>query len=492
MAGEGVFGNIVASLGGGFDQERDRQRLEARQAMLDKLAQQKETDTRNKSDFDQSLRAREAGLIPRSEVQGQYTDLNNKTGLDLATARIPIQQTGIGGAPTAMSAATPDDQNLSQLDSSAPAPSILPAVATAPNQSPASMATPAMAGLGKAVDLLSKPGITMPTSHGQQPMIFDYSQSKDARDTVKENAKQDAMTAREIQKEDAAAARAAAAAVTLGPGQNRYDSQGNIIAGGPAAKPILKSYQRKDGSYGSVDESTGLDVETGKRAQGMVPKDPNATKDHWMPAGVDKTTGEPLLLNTLTGETKVGGGIKTPGGGMGGSLDADSRAKMMAQAKIDNDEMKRIEGRVMRGEIQFGTGAGLASAAANAHGGPLNEALSVLGNSAAGMLDPDIQKYLTANSSYGRIMGNLQSKRYTDNQAQIEKTISGLKGNDLNNTIAYKQQLRDASLNDVSPSAGGGGRSQGLGGKTITATEAAHFSPAELKALQAKGYTVTP
>lgn len=168
-------------------------------------------------------------------------------------------------------------------------------------------------------------------------------------------------------------------------------------------------------------------------------------------------------------------GVGKPSGtGMGGgSLDADSRQKMMEQAKIDNAEMKRIEKRAQAGELNFGTAAGLASAAANAHGGTGSEILSVLGNSAAGALDPDIQKYLTANASYGRIMGNLQSKRYTDNQAQIEKTISGLKGNDLNNTIAYKQQLRDASLNDVAAPTGAGGRSQGSGGGTAqTATKA--------------------
>jgi hypothetical protein len=72
---------------------------------------------------------------------------------------------------------------------------------------------------------------------------------------------------------------------------------------------------------------------------------------------------------------------------------------------------------------------------------------TVLGQSWLGG-DPEYQKYLTAQSSYGRIMGNLQSKRYTENQAKIEKDISGLTGGDLDSTVAYKQQLREASLND--------------------------------------------
>lgn len=192
----------------------------------------------------------------------------------------------------------------------------------------------------------------------------------------------------------------------------------------------------------------------GKDGQRIMPpsmKPPAEQKDHYT---FITTTGKDGVqhvsrANTATGDIEETSSQAKPGGAGGGqSLAPEDRVRMMSQAKIDNAEMKRIEGRVLRGELKFGTAAGLSAAAQGAHGSPLNEAASVLGNAAAGALDPDIQKYITANASYGRIMGNLQSKRYTDNQAQIEKTISGLKGNDLHQTISYKQQLRDASLAD--------------------------------------------
>lgn len=136
----------------------------------------------------------------------------------------------------------------------------------------------------------------------------------------------------------------------------------------------------------------------------------------------------------------------TTGGGQ--SLAPEDRAKMLAQAKLDNETMKQYEAKVMAGKASVGTVSGVAGATADAHGGPLNNALGIIGNKVTGAIDPEYQRYLTAQRSYGRIMGNLQSKRYTDHQAEIERSISGLQGNDLHSTILYKQQLRDASLAD--------------------------------------------
>ncbi len=192
----------------------------------------------------------------------------------------------------------------------------------------------------------------------------------------------------------------------------------------------------------------------------------------------------------------------TPGSGsMGGgqSLSPDMKSKMVSQAKLDNQTMKRIEARVLAGDLKFGTAAGLAGAASAAHGGVLNEGLGVLGNAAAGMIDPDIQNYFVAQQSYGRIMGNLQSKRYTDHQADIERRISGMQGNDLKNTIEYKQQLRDASLEDpvlVKKTLGGGRSSGGNPSPSLPPISQAEygallkqgFTDAQLKAK----YTITP
>lgn len=144
------------------------------------------------------------------------------------------------------------------------------------------------------------------------------------------------------------------------------------------------------------------------------------------------------------------------------SLSPEDRATMVAQARLDNQTMKEYEGKVLASGKPVGVAAGLAGAAAAGGGNTAANALAILGNKATGAIDPDYQKYITAQRSYGRIMGNLQSKRYTDHQAEIERSISGMQASDLPGTIQYKQQLRDASLADLgdSPSSG---RGAGLG-----------------------------
>lgn len=173
--------------------------------------------------------------------------------------------------------------------------------------------------------------------------------------------------------------------------------------------------------------------------------------------------------NNKSGQIELTDVAGKPAAAAGGSasLSPEDRQKMLNQAKLDHDTMKRIEQRVLDGKLNFGTAAGLAGAASQAHGNVGSEMLGVLGNAAAGGIDPDIQNYFTAQASYGRIMGNLQSKRYTDHQADIERRISGMQGNDLLNTIRYKQSLRQASIDDPvlatpkaapAPTGRGGGR----------------------------------
>lgn len=165
----------------------------------------------------------------------------------------------------------------------------------------------------------------------------------------------------------------------------------------------------------------------------------------------DPKTGQQKISagNTHTGGVTDTGALAKAGGAGGSSLSPDDRLKMYEQAVRDDQEQTRIEDRVLGGKLEFGTGAGMANAAANAHGSPVSDMVGVLGNSALGAMDPDLQTYRTANKSYGRIMGNLQSKRYTDNQAAIEQDISGMKGNDLAETIRYKRELRKLSLADA-------------------------------------------
>ena len=183
-----------------------------------------------------------------------------------------------------------------------------------------------------------------------------------------------------------------------------------------------------------------------KVAQAEAPykKDPNAgPSDHFVfPTGTDPN-GKPIVLrgNTVTGDLEPTDQAAKPAGagGGGGSLSPEDRQKMMTQAKLDNATMKAYEEKVIAAKKAPGTVAGLAGAAAASGGTGFGaQALGILGNQATGAIDPDYQRYITAQRSYGRIMGNLQSKRYTDHQAEIERSISGLQGNDLEGTIRYK------------------------------------------------------
>jgi len=152
-------------------------------------------------------------------------------------------------------------------------------------------------------------------------------------------------------------------------------------------------------------------------------------------------------------------GVQKPtaqGGGGSASLSKEDRQKMLNQARLDNETMKAYENKVLSQGNVPGFAAGAAGILAGAApSGVVGGFSSLVGNAATGAIDPDYQRYITAQRSYGRIMGNLQSKRYTDHQAEIERSISGLQGNDLSSTIRYKQQLRDSSLaDDSSPGTG--------------------------------------
>ena len=122
---------------------------------------------------------------------------------------------------------------------------------------------------------------------------------------------------------------------------------------------------------------------------------------------------------------------------------------MKAQATLDDKTMRDLEDKWMKEGKSPSVPLGIAGAASELHGG-FKGLLAPIGNASVAAMDPDYGRYLAAQRSYGRVMGNLQSKRYSDTQAEIERSISGMAANDLANTIKYKQALRAASLNDPS------------------------------------------
>lgn len=245
--------------------------------------------------------------------------------------------------------------------------------------------------------------------------------------------------------------------VMRGPGGQLLDvsdpSNPQSVGPGPATKPtaqrpLIDPVTGKVNFYDPTNPPQGLKLNPKPR--------PDAQPTITVLPG---TNGGPAQ-GVVTHGPGIGSTIPIPGvtktaagGGGGASLAPEDRAKMLSQAKLDNQTMKDYENKVMQSGKAPGTVAGLAGAAAGSQATGLgSQAISILGNRATGMVDPDFQRYITAQKSYGRIMGNLQSKRYTDHQAEIERSISGLQGNDLTGTIQYKQALRDASL--AEPSAG--------------------------------------
>lgn len=74
---------------------------------------------------------------------------------------------------------------------------------------------------------------------------------------------------------------------------------------------------------------------------------------NWVSAGVDPTSGSPLLLNTHTGETKVGGGVKPVGGASGGAASGTQQgiqARLLgavAEARTADERMRAYEDKML-------------------------------------------------------------------------------------------------------------------------------------------------
>ena len=262
------------------------------------------------------------------------------------------------------------------------------------------------------------------------------------------------------------------------PSQDTTAKPARVGAGGSPLRPLPK--------VGSQQPIMGSPEwrEAKKFEESIKPK-PAPTNVYL--TGTDPATGQPTVFagSSKGTPTLTNMNVGKPAGGAGGSasLSPEDRQKMLVQAKLDNQTMKDFEAKVLAGQAKVGMMAGLAGASSDAHGSVGSNMLGILGNVATGAIDPEYQKYITAQRSYGRIMGNLQSKRYTDHQAEIERSISGLQGNDLHGTIQYKQQLRDASLADpqIAPAQGGG---RAAGGQPVQSAPARAAAPTASRAQQ--------
>lgn len=224
---------------------------------------------------------------------------------------------------------------------------------------------------------------------------------------------------------------------TLAPGATRYNPDGTPIVASPAAdrNPLMGSPEWKDAERFKAGLVQPTNVfQTGVDAQGKPT----------IFAG--KNRGDPNLTDTGVNRPTTGAS------GSGRSLPPEEMDKMRNQARLDAETMKVFEDKVKAGTatlgpVDAGLGAG-ASQRISGLGSGLSAGLQnkMLGSSMLG--NPEYQKYVIAQRSFGRIMGNLQSKRYSDAQAEMERSISGLNADDRDGTIDYKQNLRREALGD--------------------------------------------
>ena len=176
--------------------------------------------------------------------------------------------------------------------------------------------------------------------------------------------------------------------------------------------------------------------------------DASASKEHWMPAGLDKESGQPLIMNTMTGETKVGGGVK-PGGG-GNATGAQAPVGDMVQRF---DEIKKHAASLANGDWQMtramqtreGLEYGIANQSAGGHGVPLKEAL------AAGVMDhlgmgsgPDYERYqqlMNSTRAFGDDATKVFKGRQNEDAVKREIALSQLTPGDYKNPQVVSQKL---------------------------------------------------
>lgn len=257
---------------------------------------------------------------------------------------------------------------------------------------------------------------------------------------------------------------------------------------------VSPEFQTKDGkpikisNRGSFQDMNGAPLNPSQVSRFEKP-----TGEHWTPAGMDSATGQPLLLNTQTGETKIGGGVKAAVGGSGGAQGNRQKdyVALMEQAMPD---MKTYSPLVNPSLI---TAAIKYPMAANYALGPEEKAyLASARNFLAGVLHEESGARLSdAQLAFGVQryfpIGGDEPEDVARKQANAEETLRMRKQNA--NYVPPGAPVSDAAKASFNAVAEGGGRAGGSGmGKTITKDEAAYFTPQELRTLQQRGFTIQP
>lgn len=207
---------------------------------------------------------------------------------------------------------------------------------------------------------------------------------------------------------------------------------------------------------------------------------PTPEPSHFGTVTVTPPGGEPEVhtYNEVTGaDGKVLGGKPQSGGsGIGGqSISPEQIQGMYDRLATDDKAMRAYEQGLTEGTrsispfTAFSAGVGSADPK-----GLVGAAESVAGAAGVAHSDPDYQNYLTHEQDFAAIMQQIDSKRATEVQGKIDKSLAGAKIGDVAPTIASKQAIRQTILNYRPPGPKptvSSGRAGGAGAGTQTPSQ---------------------
>jgi hypothetical protein len=236
-----------------------------------------------------------------------------------------------------------------------------------------------------------------------------------------------------------------------------HQAQSRIVAADPSLAPHFMpkadtpNWTTQETPQGIVQ----VNPETGEVRQlslGGKPLQPKASeqKEHWTPAGVDPATGQPLLLNTLSGETRVGGGLRAGSGIL--SPTAQRQKSVAESAREAADKMDEYENGIVAGTIKpvSPIKRGVAAMANTTSQGPIAQTMA--GFAAKG-LSGDDQDYADY-SRYGRMMGEAAANmgtRYSNAKLSLESMLGSVQPGDERSRQLVKiiQRRRRSLLNEI-------------------------------------------
>lgn len=387
---------IASALGGAFSGYGMDQQRRFQQAQL---ARQMEG-----TDFDRTLKLREAGFGPVSDVQA---------ALQQAQSAPITQHLTSDSSPTGM-----------PMDPGQLAKSI--AANVTKNHQQAQQLQQNIAGAfqvpGQSQQWAQLPFEKTPTGLAIQ------------RAQALEDAKQGRQLATDAAKEQAKAAAA----------QQAKDRANKAQYGALKAEfgqhPLASKPYDPDTDYASVvtDQRQIRQLQAGQ------------SKEHWVAAGSDPVTGKPLLLNTMTGETKEGGGVRGTVGGAMSAMAQGQQARLLGSVSEARAAMPRMEAMEQKWldhpeTIPNGLGSALAKMGTRFAG---SHSLTGIGAETVGeqFADPEVLQYMRDAALMARATQLMSSRGGSEAMVNSEQLLNRAvpRSEGLRQSVSAAQKSRKA------------------------------------------------